>query len=156
MAEALADRGFRHALEATRSIPGPARALREPDARVGPAPARRPRLARAETTPEATGEMPALVPFRPLPAVLVAPPAPVLQPPGPTVSPSPLLRLRVGRSREGEIVQLRLRAPDGSELDVEVIASSRGVVIHAGDASPAWRARLARALDARGVQAEVV
>jgi hypothetical protein len=96
-----------------------------------------------------------LAPFRPVPAVLVPPslaPATASPPPLPPC----LVRLRVGRSRDGELVQLRVRAPDGRELDVEVRASPRGVEVHAEGASDAWKAHLARTLAARGVAAEIV
>lgn len=97
-----------------------------------------------------------LAPFRPAPSVLAPPtlgPAPPVVPPP---MPACLVRLRVGRSRDGEVVQLRVRTPEGRELDVDVVASPRGIEVRAEGASAAWKARLARTLAARGVSAEVV
>lgn len=86
----------------------------------------------------------------------------ILVPPAPPVSPvaSPLppelwraveqlvSRLRVGRSREGAIVELRVTL-EGREVDVSLLEVSEGIVLRTGD--PDLDGRLERELAQRGV-----
>jgi hypothetical protein len=77
-----------------------------------------------------------------------------VRPPAPSWSEA-LTRLRVGRTRDGALVQIRLELPGRSTLDVEVLESIDGVEVDAGDASPILRAALARELARRGLTAKV-
>jgi hypothetical protein len=99
-----------------------------------------------------------LAPFRLLPAVLSPPPAPVASQPAVRNDISRLAeqlvtRLRVGRGKEGAIVELRLSVGDRS-LDVRLVETARGIELQT-DAEPSMRQALARELAGRGLDVTI-
>ena len=99
-----------------------------------------------------------LVPFRPLPSVLTPPPVPVASQATVRTDVSRLAeqlvtRLRVGRAKEGAVVELRLSVGD-RELDVRLLETARGIELST-DADPSMRQALSRELAARGLDVTI-
>lgn len=141
-----------------RAVPRPApRAAPEPGRAHARPPTRRVVDARAEEVPGT--ERTDLAPFRPLPTILGPGAAPTRPTPS-ALAPSPwselVTRLRVGRTREGALVQIRLELPGRGRLDVEIVDAVDGVEIRAEDASPKLREALTRELARRGLSARVL
>lgn len=96
-----------------------------------------------------------LAPFRLLPTVLTAPIAPTSAPSMARVelaraAEQLVTRLRVGRTREGALVELRL-ALGGRELDLRLVETPHGIELHTNDADDGLRRALASELAARGL-----
>lgn len=110
-----------------------------------------------EREPALDREVGELAAFRPLPSVLQPPPTP-LEPPtaaraelARAAAEQLVTRLRVGRTREGALVELRVRV-GGRELDVRLAESANGVTLHTDD--DALRSALVQELGRRGVRVE--
>lgn len=94
-----------------------------------------------------------LAPFRPLP-VLTPPQVPVSPPVAhradlARIAEQVVTRLRVGRSREGALVELRLAVGERA-VDLRLVETSHGIELHT-DADEPMRRALARELAARGL-----
>ncbi|MBN8617109.1 MAG: hypothetical protein J0L92_41405 [Deltaproteobacteria bacterium] len=99
-----------------------------------------------------------LAPFRPLPAVLSPPPMPVasqvtIRADVSRLAEQLVTRLRVGRAKEGAVVELRLSVGD-RELDVRLVETVRGIELQT-DADPSMRQALSRELAARGLDVTI-
>ncbi|MBX7195394.1 MAG: hypothetical protein K1X94_25285 [Sandaracinaceae bacterium] len=93
-----------------------------------------------------------LQPFRPSPAILLPPPeqtVPRARPELARLAEQLVTRLRVGRAREGALVELRLSL-GAQEVDVRLVEGARGIVLET-DAEPGLRAAIERELAARGL-----
>jgi len=98
---------------------------------------------------------PDLVPFRPLPAVIAPTPSPVSPPAArtdvPRLAEQLVTRLRVGRAREGAVVELRLSLAERGELDVRLVEAAHGIELHVEGADESLERALHRELERRGV-----
>ena len=109
---------------------------------------------RVDPPREAEREPSELLAFRPLPQILQPPPMTIVTPPAPRgdlgrLADQLVTRLRVGRSREGAAVELRLALGD-RELDVRLVETPHGLELHTS-ADDALRDAMTRELTARGL-----
>lgn len=97
-----------------------------------------------------------------MPSILGPLPAPVTLAPQPPrvdvarLAGEVLTRLRVGRAREGAVVELRVRLSGRGELDVRVVESARGLELQADGADEPLRRALRDELARRGLDVELV
>jgi hypothetical protein len=124
---------------------------RHDDAHAAATPERRPAKRHDRGEPDPCEPLAA---FRLPPQVLQAPSGAVAPPPAPRnevarLAEQLVTRLRVGRSREGASVELRL-ALSGRELDVRLVETAHGLELHA-DGDDTLCEAIARELVARGL-----